>query len=37
MAGSVDIRLLGGFDVSIGARSVPDDAWRLRKAKGLVG
>jgi predicted ATPase/DNA-binding SARP family transcriptional activator len=30
------VRLLGGFDVSVGRRQVPDDAWRLRKAKGLV-
>jgi predicted ATPase/DNA-binding SARP family transcriptional activator/DNA-binding CsgD family transcriptional regulator len=30
------IRLLGGFQVSVGSRSVEDDAWRLRKAAGLI-
>jgi predicted ATPase/DNA-binding SARP family transcriptional activator len=30
------IRLLGGFSVALGGDGVPDDAWRLRKAKTLV-
>jgi predicted ATPase/DNA-binding SARP family transcriptional activator/DNA-binding CsgD family transcriptional regulator len=30
------IRLLGGFRVSLGPRSIPDDAWRLRKAASLL-
>ena len=33
---AVRIRLLGGFRVSIGSRSVAGDAWRLRKAAGLI-
>ena len=28
--------LLGGFRVSVGAREIADDEWRLRKAKSLV-
>jgi predicted ATPase/DNA-binding SARP family transcriptional activator len=32
----VRIDLLGGFTVSVGHARVPDDAWRLRKAKTLV-
>jgi len=30
------VRLLGGYRVSVGAQSVPDDAWRLKKAATLV-
>ena len=30
------IRLLGGFEVTVGDRLVAADAWRLRKAKTLV-
>ncbi len=30
------IQLLGGFSVSVGERAVGRDAWRLRKAAGLV-
>jgi predicted ATPase/DNA-binding SARP family transcriptional activator len=30
------ISLLGAFSVTLGAEAVPDDAWRLRKAKTLV-
>ncbi len=30
------IRLLGGFEVTVGDRPVAADAWRLRKAKTLV-
>jgi DNA-binding SARP family transcriptional activator len=33
---TVRIRLLGGFSVSVGDRSVWKDAWRLRKAASLV-
>src|SRR5918993_3080382 len=33
---AVRIWLLGGFRVSVGSRSVPQDAWRLRKAAALV-
>ena len=32
----VRIRLLGGFEVTVGDRLVAADAWRLRKAKTLV-
>jgi predicted ATPase/DNA-binding SARP family transcriptional activator len=32
----VRIRLLGGFEVTVGDRRVAADAWRLRKAKTLV-
>src|SRR5215216_4419548 len=34
--GAVRIRLLGGFEVSVGARTIEEDAWRLRKAANLV-
>jgi predicted ATPase/DNA-binding SARP family transcriptional activator len=30
------IRLLGGFAVRVGGRPVPEEAWRLRRAKSLV-
>ena len=33
---AVRVRLLGGFQVSVGSRSVEGDAWRLRKAASLV-
>ena len=33
---TVRIRLLGGFSVSVGDRTVWKDAWRLRKAANLV-
>src|SRR5215212_1973715 len=33
---AVRVWLLGGFRVSVGSRSVPQDAWRLRKAAALV-
>ncbi len=32
----LDIRLLGGFAVQADGTDVPDDAWRLRKARALV-
>jgi predicted ATPase/DNA-binding SARP family transcriptional activator len=32
----LDVRLLGGFAVHIDGTAVPDDAWRLRKARALV-
>ena len=32
----LDIRLLGGFAVQVDGTDVPDDAWRLRKARALV-
>ena len=32
----VRVWLLGGFRVSVGARSIEEDGWRLRKAAGLV-
>jgi predicted ATPase/DNA-binding SARP family transcriptional activator/DNA-binding CsgD family transcriptional regulator/Tfp pilus assembly protein PilF len=32
----VRIRLLGGFSVSVGSRTVDESAWRLRKAANLV-
>jgi predicted ATPase/DNA-binding SARP family transcriptional activator/DNA-binding CsgD family transcriptional regulator len=33
---AVRVRLLGGFRVSVGSRNVEGDAWRLRKAAGLI-
>jgi predicted ATPase/DNA-binding SARP family transcriptional activator/DNA-binding CsgD family transcriptional regulator len=33
---AVRIRLLGGFQVSVGARTIEEDSWRLRKAASLV-
>ncbi len=30
------MRLLGGFDLAVGDRPVPEGAWRLRKAKSLI-
>jgi predicted ATPase/DNA-binding SARP family transcriptional activator/DNA-binding CsgD family transcriptional regulator len=33
---AVRVRLLGGFRVSVGSRTIPQDAWRLRKAAALV-
>src|SRR5215217_8628639 len=33
---AVRIRLLGGFSVSVGARTIEEGEWRLRKAAGLV-
>jgi two-component SAPR family response regulator len=33
---AVRIGLLGGFRVSVGARTIEKDAWRLRKAASLV-
>src|ERR687893_940212 len=35
-AEAIRIRLLGGFRVSVGDRTVPENAWRLRKAASLV-
>jgi predicted ATPase/DNA-binding SARP family transcriptional activator len=32
----LDIRLLGGFAVQLNGTDVPEDAWRLRKARALV-
>jgi predicted ATPase/DNA-binding SARP family transcriptional activator len=32
----LDVRLLGGFAVRVDGTEVPDDAWRLRKARALV-
>jgi hypothetical protein len=33
---AVRVWLLGGFRVSVGSRTIADDAWRLRKAAALV-
>ncbi len=30
------VRLLGGFDVSVDGRRVPDSAWRQRRAAGII-
>jgi predicted ATPase/DNA-binding SARP family transcriptional activator len=35
-AGAVRVELLGGFRISVGTRTIEEDAWRLRKAAGLV-
>jgi predicted ATPase/DNA-binding SARP family transcriptional activator len=32
----VRIKLLGGFDISVGSRSIENDEWQLRKARSLV-
>jgi DNA-binding SARP family transcriptional activator len=32
----VRVRLLGGFWVAVGSRTIEEDAWRLRKASALV-
>ena len=34
--GVVRIRLLGGFRVSVGGRSIVESEWRLRKSKAVV-
>ena len=33
---TVRVRLLGGFRVSVGSRTIEKGAWRLRKAAALV-
>ena len=33
---AIRIRLLGGFQVSVGSRTIEEGAWRLRKAANLV-
>ena len=33
---TIRIRLLGGFEVTVGARTIEEGAWRLRKAANLV-
>ena len=33
---AIRIRLLGGFRVSVGPRSIEGEAWRLRKAASLI-
>jgi DNA-binding SARP family transcriptional activator len=33
---AIRIRLLGGFKVTVGARTIEEGAWRLRKAANLV-
>src|SRR5215212_2411694 len=33
---AVRIRMLGGFSVSVGTRTIEEDEWRLKKAAGLV-
>ena len=33
---AVRIRLLGGFRVSVGERSIGEERWRLKKAASLV-
>jgi predicted ATPase/DNA-binding SARP family transcriptional activator/DNA-binding CsgD family transcriptional regulator len=33
---AIRIRLLGGFEVSVGSRTIEEGAWRLRKAANLV-
>jgi hypothetical protein len=36
VAATLHVELLGGFRVAVGKHAVPDDAWRRRKAAGLV-
>jgi DNA-binding SARP family transcriptional activator len=33
---AIRIRLLGGFEVTVGARTIEEGAWRLRKAANLL-
>ena len=33
---AIRIRLLGGFQVSVGSRTIEEGAWRMRKAASLV-
>src|SRR5215210_6514580 len=33
---AVRVRMLGGFSVSVGAKTIEEGKWRLRKAAGLV-
>jgi hypothetical protein len=33
---AVRVRLLGGFSVSVGPRTVEEGRWRLRKAASLI-
>jgi hypothetical protein len=33
---AIRIRLLGGFELTVGARTIEEGAWRLRKAANLV-
>jgi DNA-binding SARP family transcriptional activator len=33
---TVRIRLLGGFQVSVGSREIDESQWRLRKAASLL-
>jgi predicted ATPase/DNA-binding SARP family transcriptional activator len=35
-SGSLFVQLLGGFAVTLNGRAIPDDAWKLRKVRGLV-
>ena len=35
-AEAVRIWLFGGFRVALGSRTIPQDAWRLRKSAALV-
>jgi DNA-binding SARP family transcriptional activator len=35
-AEAIRVRLLGGFRISVGDRTLPENAWRLRKAASLV-
>jgi DNA-binding SARP family transcriptional activator len=35
-AEALRVRLLGGFSVAVGTRTIKDNAWRLRKAAALV-
>src|SRR5215207_3264373 len=32
----VRVRMLGGFQVSVGSRTIEVDRWRLRKARSLI-
>lgn len=34
--GSLRVSLLGRFEISVGARAIPEDRWRLRKAASVV-
>jgi hypothetical protein len=33
---TIRIRLLGGFEVTVGTQTIEEGAWRLRKAANLV-
>ena len=33
---AMHVRMLGGFSVSVGSRTIAEDGWRLKKAASMV-